>query len=29
VKANVVDREVRQDVSDLLVRYPTGIDQRD
>jgi 3-phenylpropionate/cinnamic acid dioxygenase small subunit len=29
VKASAVDREVRQDVSDLLVRYDTAIDRRD
>jgi 3-phenylpropionate/cinnamic acid dioxygenase small subunit len=26
---NAVDREVRQDVAELLVRYATGIDSRD
>ena len=26
---SAVDRETRQDVADLLVRYATGIDQRD
>ena len=25
----IVDREVRQDVADVLVRYATGIDRRD
>jgi len=29
VKASAVDREIRQDVSDLLVRYATAIDRRD
>ena len=29
MKTSAVDREVRQDVADLLVRYATGIDQRD
>jgi len=29
VGANAVDREVRQDVADLLVRYASGIDRRD
>jgi 3-phenylpropionate/cinnamic acid dioxygenase small subunit len=29
VNANALDRAVRQDVSDLLVRYATGIDRRD
>ena len=27
--SGVVDREVRQDVADVLVRYATGIDRRD
>ena len=29
MKASAVDRELRQDVADLLVRYATGIDRRD
>ena len=29
MRANAVDREIRQDVADLLVRYASGIDQRD
>jgi 3-phenylpropionate/cinnamic acid dioxygenase small subunit len=29
VSAADVDREVRQDVADLMVRYATGIDRRD
>jgi 3-phenylpropionate/cinnamic acid dioxygenase small subunit len=29
VSARAVDREVRQDVADLLVRYASGIDRRD
>ena len=29
MRASTVDREVRQDVADLLVRYATGIDRRD
>ena len=29
MKASSVDREIRQDVSDLLVRYATAIDRRD
>jgi 3-phenylpropionate/cinnamic acid dioxygenase small subunit len=29
VTAPTVDREVRQDVADVLVRYATGIDRRD
>ena len=29
MRASAVDHEVRQDVSDLLVRYATGIDRRD
>lgn len=29
MKGSDVEREIRQDVADLLVRYATGIDQRD
>jgi 3-phenylpropionate/cinnamic acid dioxygenase small subunit len=29
MKASAVDREIRQDVADLLVRYASGIDLRD
>jgi 3-phenylpropionate/cinnamic acid dioxygenase small subunit len=29
VTGPIVDREVRQDVADVLVRYATGIDRRD
>lgn len=29
MKARGVDREARQDIGDLLVRYATGIDRRD
>jgi 3-phenylpropionate/cinnamic acid dioxygenase small subunit len=29
VTAKAVDREIRQDVADLLVRYASGIDRRD
>jgi 3-phenylpropionate/cinnamic acid dioxygenase small subunit len=29
MKASALDREARQDIADLLVRYATGIDRRD